>query len=66
MTESPRTEEVDVMRAVTFTQFGGPDVLTVDERPIPEVPAGHVRVRVQAAAVPSVAPAPPVRDPYAT
>ncbi|MFC0431003.1 NADP-dependent oxidoreductase [Kutzneria buriramensis] len=39
------------MRAVTFTDFGGPDVLAVDERPIPEVPAGHVRVKVHAAAV---------------
>ncbi|MGW3283046.1 NADP-dependent oxidoreductase [Streptomyces sp. NPDC001002] len=51
MTESPHTHQADVMRAVTFTEFGGPDVLTVDERPIPEVPAGHVRVRVDAAAV---------------
>ncbi|MFF7467794.1 zinc-binding dehydrogenase [Streptomyces sp. NPDC008092] len=39
------------MRAVTFTAFGGPDVLTVGDRPIPEVTAGHVRVRVHAAAV---------------
>ncbi|MGX9887537.1 NADP-dependent oxidoreductase [Streptomyces sp. NPDC002276] len=51
MTESPHTHQAGVMRAVTFTEFGGPDVLTLDERPIPEVPAGHVRVRVHAAAV---------------
>ncbi|WP_236584262.1 NADP-dependent oxidoreductase [Streptomyces sp. MBT53] len=51
MTGSPHTHQTDVMRAVTFTEFGGPDVLAVAERPMPEVPAGHVRVRVHAAAV---------------
>ncbi|MFI9388377.1 NADP-dependent oxidoreductase [Kutzneria sp. NPDC052558] len=39
------------MRAVTFTNFGGPDVLAVADRPIPEVAAGQVRVKVHAAAV---------------
>ncbi|MFD6303903.1 NADP-dependent oxidoreductase [Streptomyces sp. NPDC060223] len=51
MTKSPHTHPVGVMRAVTFTAFGGPEVLTVGDRPIPEVTAGHVRVRVHAPAV---------------
>jgi hypothetical protein len=25
------------MRAITFTEFGGPDVLTVGDHPIPDV-----------------------------
>lgn len=39
------------MRAITFTGFGGPEVLAVGDRPTPEVTAGHVRIRVHAAAV---------------
>lgn len=39
------------MRAVTITSFGGPDVLKVADLPVPEPAAGHVRVRVRAAAV---------------
>lgn len=39
------------MRAVTITSFGGPDVLTVADLPVPEPAEGEVRVRVQAAAV---------------
>ncbi|MFF6985065.1 alcohol dehydrogenase catalytic domain-containing protein [Streptomyces sp. NPDC010273] len=51
MTTSPHTRPADTMRAVTFTAFGGPEALTVGRRPVPEVTAGHVRVRVRAAAV---------------
>lgn len=39
------------MRAVTFTGFGGPDVLAVTEVPTPEPSAGQVRIRVEAATV---------------
>jgi NADPH:quinone reductase len=39
------------MRAVTFTRFGGPEVLAVTEVPTPEPAAGQVRIRVEAAAV---------------
>ncbi|NEK59283.1 NADPH:quinone reductase [Geodermatophilus sabuli] len=34
------------MRAITYTQPGGPDVLQLVERPIPEPAPGEVRVRV--------------------
>ncbi|MGW3186086.1 NADP-dependent oxidoreductase [Kitasatospora sp. NPDC001119] len=39
------------MRAVTITEFGAPDVLTVAELPAPELGEGEVLIRVQAAAV---------------
>ncbi|MEX2421034.1 MAG: hypothetical protein WD670_04370 [Actinomycetota bacterium] len=39
------------MRAVGFTEFGGPEVMTVVELPDPEPAAGQVRVRVHAAAI---------------
>lgn len=39
------------MRAVTFSTFGGPEVLHVTELPTPEPGAGEVRVRVAAATV---------------
>jgi len=39
------------MRAVRFHQTGGPDVLQVDEVPLPEPGAGEVRVRVRHAGV---------------
>jgi len=39
------------MRAVTFDRFGGPEVLTVGERPIPEPGPGEVRIRVAGATV---------------
>jgi NADPH:quinone reductase len=38
-------------RAVGLYTFGGPDVLGVVERPVPDLGEGHVRLRVQAAAV---------------
>jgi NADPH:quinone reductase len=39
------------MRAVTFDRFGGPEVLTVSDRPIPEPGPGEVRIRVAGATV---------------
>lgn len=40
------------MRAIQFTQFGGPEVLTlVTDAPIPSPGRGHLRIRVRAAGV---------------
>lgn len=39
------------MRAVQFDHYGGPEVLRLDEVPIPEPSAGQVLVRVEATAV---------------
>ncbi|HZQ34525.1 MAG TPA: alcohol dehydrogenase catalytic domain-containing protein [Dehalococcoidia bacterium] len=39
------------MRAVTFSEFGGPEVLTVSDLPEPQPSAGEVRIRVAAATV---------------
>jgi len=39
------------MRAVGITEFGGPEVLQIVERPMPEPGAGLVRIRVAAATV---------------
>jgi putative PIG3 family NAD(P)H quinone oxidoreductase len=39
------------MRAIAITKPGGPDVLAVVERPLPEPSRGEVRVRVRATAV---------------
>ena len=39
------------MLAVTFDEFGGPEVLRLTERPIPLPGAGEVVVRVAAAPV---------------
>ncbi len=39
------------MKAIGLHQFGGPDVLTLLERPVPPVSAGEVRIRVTAATV---------------
>jgi NADPH:quinone reductase-like Zn-dependent oxidoreductase len=39
------------MKAVAFSQFGGPEVLEVAELPMPEPGPGEVRVRVAAATV---------------
>lgn len=39
------------MRAARFATFGGPEVLSIDEVPIPEPAAGEVRVRIRAAAI---------------
>jgi NADPH2:quinone reductase len=39
------------MRAVTFSRFGGPEVLEVSELPDPEPGPGQVRIRVSAATV---------------
>ena len=42
---------MDSMRAIVQNAFGGPEVLEVEDRPIPEPTATEVRVRVQAAGV---------------
>ena len=39
------------MRAIAITRFGGPEVLAVVERPLPEPARGEVRVRVRATAL---------------
>lgn len=39
------------MRAARFASFGGPEVLSIDDIPIPEPGRGEVRVRVRAAAI---------------
>jgi hypothetical protein len=39
------------MRAVTFSRFGGPEVLEVGELPEPQPGPGEVRIRVAAATV---------------
>ena len=39
------------MRAVTFSQLGGPEVLEVSDLPVPEPGPGEVRIRVAAATV---------------
>src|SRR4051794_33018633 len=39
------------MRAISITKPGGPEVLAVVERPVPEPARGEVRVRVRATAV---------------
>jgi putative PIG3 family NAD(P)H quinone oxidoreductase len=39
------------MRAIAITRFGGPEVLAVVERPLPEPAQNEVRVRVRATAV---------------
>jgi len=36
------------MRAVTFSRFGGPEVLEVSELPEPKPGPGEVRIRVAA------------------
>jgi NADPH:quinone reductase len=40
-----------VTRAVGITRFGGPEVLEIVERPVPDPGAGEVRIRVAAATV---------------
>ena len=50
MTE-PQTSRNGVMRAVGITRFGGPEVLEIVERPVPEPGDGEVRIRVAAATV---------------
>ena len=39
------------MRAIEITQFGAPDVLQLGERPLPELKAGEVLIKVHAAGV---------------
>ncbi|MFC9502951.1 NADP-dependent oxidoreductase [Streptomyces sp. NPDC057002] len=42
------------MKAVGFTEFGGPEVLRILELPVPEAGPGEVRIRVHAATVNTV------------
>lgn len=42
---------MDSMRAIVQHRFGGPEVLQVEDRPVPEPVATEVRVRVEAAGV---------------
>jgi NADPH:quinone reductase len=44
-------EENNMMNALQFERFGGPEVLELVQLPIPEAPAGHVRIRVTRAGV---------------
>jgi NADPH2:quinone reductase len=37
------------MKAIRVHTTGGPEVLKLEETPVPEPPAGHVRVKVAAA-----------------
>jgi len=37
------------MKVIEFSETGGPEVLHLAERPLPEVPPGWVRIRIQAA-----------------
>lgn len=39
------------MKAIAISKFGGPEVLTVVDRPLPEPARGEVRVRVRATAI---------------
>ena len=39
------------MRAIAISKFGGPEVLTLVDRPLPEPSRGEVRVRVRATAI---------------
>ena len=41
----------DHMRAIRFTQFGGPEVLELVEVPVPEPDAGHILVRLDVAGI---------------
>jgi hypothetical protein len=37
-----------VMRAIVIKQYGGPEVLAIEERPDPKPQAGHVVIEVKA------------------
>ena len=39
------------MRAITFSTYGGPDVLQLSEVPVPEPGPGQVRLAVRAAGI---------------
>jgi NADPH:quinone reductase-like Zn-dependent oxidoreductase len=36
------------MRAIVIKQYGGPDVLTIEDRPLPSQQAGEVLIEVKA------------------
>src|SRR5262249_44508093 len=48
---SPTREQERTMRAVSFSQLGGPEVLEVSNVPVPQPGPGEVRIRVAAATV---------------
>src|SRR5438105_5713028 len=39
------------MRAAVFHEFGGPEVLRIEEVPLPEPKAGQIRIKVHAVSV---------------
>jgi NADPH2:quinone reductase len=39
------------MKAMRVHKYGGPEVLTIDEIPVPEPKAGEARVRIEAIGV---------------
>ncbi|MER6536394.1 hypothetical protein ABT215_21805, partial [Streptomyces sp900105755] len=48
-------------KAITLTDFGGPDVLRWTNVPLPQPGEGQIRVKVKAAGVGPRRPAPPGR-----
>src|SRR3954454_12253463 len=46
-----RVDTVEAMRAIEYSQNGGPDVLTLRDRPEPEPGPGEVRVRIHRSGV---------------
>jgi len=54
------------MQAILAREFGGPEVLKLEELPEPAAGAGQVRVRVHAVGVNPYAPKPPHFKPRAT
>jgi NADPH:quinone reductase len=40
--------EMDVMRAIVIKQYGGPDVLSIEERPDPKPQSGQILIEVKA------------------
>src|SRR6185312_10566773 len=44
-------ERREIMRAITFSTYGGPDVLQLSEVPVPEPGPGQVRLSVRVAGV---------------
>jgi NADPH:quinone reductase-like Zn-dependent oxidoreductase len=43
-----RTLENAIMRAIVIKQYGGPDVLSIEERPDPKPQSGHILIEVKA------------------
>lgn len=51
MNETRPGSESDTMRAITYSRYGGPEVLEVTRQPRPKVGPGEVLVRVRSASV---------------